>query len=73
MVKYPDSTKTSLQQRLSERARQRWPELARVAIRHRGAFSGEPTRYRAADLTAAAGDQRHATFQPTAHHCEAAA
>jgi hypothetical protein len=39
VVKYPDSTKTSLQQRLSERARQRWPELARVAIRHRGAFS----------------------------------
>ncbi len=39
MVKYPDSTKTSLQQRLSERARQRWPELARVAVRHRGAFS----------------------------------
>ena len=39
MVRYPDSTKTSLQQRLSERARQRWPELARVAVHHRGAFS----------------------------------
>ena len=39
VVRYPDSTKTSLQQRLSERARQRWPELARVAVRHRGAFS----------------------------------
>jgi hypothetical protein len=39
VVKYPDSTKTSLQQRLSARARQRWPELARVMVRHRGTFS----------------------------------
>jgi len=39
VVKYPDSTKTSPQQRLSARARQRWPELTRVAVRHHGTFS----------------------------------
>ena len=39
MVKYPDSTKTSLQQRLTARARERWPDLASVALRHRGSFS----------------------------------
>jgi hypothetical protein len=39
VVKYPDSPKTSLQQRLSQRARQRWPELDRVAVRHHGPFS----------------------------------
>lgn len=35
----PDSTKTSLQQRLSARARERWPELAGVNVRFRGAFA----------------------------------
>ena len=39
VVKYPDSTKASLQQRVSARARRRWPELTRVAVRHRGTFS----------------------------------
>jgi hypothetical protein len=39
VVKYPDSTKTSLQQRVTARARQRWPQLARVAVRHRANFS----------------------------------
>src|SRR5664280_3406244 len=39
VVKYPDSTKTSLQQRLTARARQRWPEPARVEVRHRANFS----------------------------------
>jgi len=39
VVKYPDSTKASLQQRVSARARQRWPELTRVAVRHRGTLS----------------------------------
>jgi len=39
VVKYPDSTKTSLQQRVSARARQRWPELTRLEVRHRGTFS----------------------------------
>ena len=36
---YPESTKTSLTQRLSTRARERWPELARISVRHRGSFS----------------------------------
>jgi hypothetical protein len=39
VVKYPDSTKTSLEQRLHARARQRWPDLASVSVRHRGSFS----------------------------------
>jgi hypothetical protein len=39
VVTYPASTKTSLQQRVSARARQRWPQLAHVEVRHRGAFS----------------------------------
>lgn len=39
MVKYPDSTKTSLEQRLRARARERWPSLAAATVRHRGNFS----------------------------------
>jgi len=39
VVKYPGSTKTSLEQRLSARARQRWPDLAEVSVRHRAGFS----------------------------------
>ncbi len=35
----PDSTKTSLQQRLSARARQRWPQLVRIQIRFCGTFA----------------------------------
>jgi hypothetical protein len=35
----PASTKTSLQQTLSTRARERWPELAGVDVRFRGAFA----------------------------------
>src|SRR5260370_6260757 len=36
---YPDSTKTSLEQRLRARARERWPQIASLQIRHRGNFS----------------------------------
>src|SRR5215475_8076501 len=36
---YPDSTKTSLEQRLTARARERWPQIASLHIRHRGNFS----------------------------------
>src|SRR5260370_16484470 len=36
---YPDSTKTSLEQRLRARARQPWPQIASLHIRHRGTFS----------------------------------
>jgi hypothetical protein len=35
----PASTKASLGQRLDARARTRWPQLARVAIRFRGQFA----------------------------------
>ena len=39
MARYPDSTKTSLEQRLRARARERWPQIASLQIRHRGTFS----------------------------------
>jgi hypothetical protein len=39
VAKYPDSTKTSLEQRLRARARERWPQIASLHIRHRGNFS----------------------------------
>jgi hypothetical protein len=39
MAKIPDSTKTSLRQRLDEHARQRWPQLTRVQLRHRAGFT----------------------------------
>lgn len=39
MAAPPASTKTSLQQRLTSRARQRWPDLARVDVRFRGPFA----------------------------------
>ena len=35
----PESTKTSLQQKLSARARQRWPDLTGVQVKFRGAFA----------------------------------
>lgn len=39
MAKIPDSTQTSLRQRLSARARQRWPELVDVQVRYRTGFA----------------------------------
>jgi hypothetical protein len=39
VARYPDSTKTSLEQRLHARARERWPQITRLQIRHRGTFS----------------------------------
>jgi hypothetical protein len=39
VAKYPDSTKTSLEQRLRARTRERWPQIASLQIRHRGTFS----------------------------------
>lgn len=39
MATPPTSTKTSLGQRLSERARNRWPALTRVEVRFRGQFA----------------------------------
>jgi hypothetical protein len=38
MAAPPASTKASLQQRLSARARQRWPQLIGVDVRFRGVF-----------------------------------
>lgn len=35
----PESTKISLGQRLRERARERWPALTGINVRHRGAFA----------------------------------
>jgi hypothetical protein len=39
MVAPPASTKTSLQQRLNTRAQERWPQLAQLDVRFRGAFA----------------------------------
>ena len=39
MAAPPESTKTSSQQRLSGRARERWPQLAGVDVKFRGQFA----------------------------------
>lgn len=39
MAAPPASTKASLQQRLSARVRERWPQLTGVDVRFRGAFA----------------------------------
>src|SRR3954462_8880569 len=39
MARYPESTKHSLEQRLGARARERWPQLASIAVRHRANFT----------------------------------
>jgi hypothetical protein len=39
MATPPESTKASLSQRLHTRAATRWPQLAELHIRHRGAFA----------------------------------
>ena len=39
MAKPPESTKTSLRQRLAARARERWPQLARITLRYHGEFA----------------------------------
>jgi hypothetical protein len=39
MPTVPDSTKSSLQQRLSARARDRWPQLTDLTVRHRAGFA----------------------------------
>ena len=39
MVKIPESTQTSLRQRLSARARERWPGLVEVKVRYRAGFA----------------------------------
>lgn len=39
MPKAPDSTKVSLQQKLTVRARERWPQLSSVDVTHRAAYA----------------------------------
>lgn len=39
MASIPDSTKTSLRQRLTEHTKQRWPALASVQLRYRAGFA----------------------------------
>ena len=39
MPQVPDSTKTSLQYKLSARARERWPQLSRIDVKHRGPYA----------------------------------
>jgi hypothetical protein len=39
MPSVPESTKTSLHQRLSTRAQERWPQLATLTVRHRAGFA----------------------------------
>lgn len=39
MAKIPDSTRPSLRQRLTARARERWPELVEVWARYRAGFA----------------------------------
>jgi hypothetical protein len=38
-VTFPESTKISVRQRLAARARERWPQITELQIRHRGAFT----------------------------------
>jgi hypothetical protein len=38
-VKFPESTKTSLRQRLRQRAETRWPQLSDLTFLHRGVFT----------------------------------
>ncbi|MGY2746622.1 hypothetical protein ACQCSU_01395 [Pseudarthrobacter sp. O4] len=39
MAKIPDSTKNSLHQRLTDRARGRWPQIERINTRYRAGFA----------------------------------
>ncbi len=38
-VKFPESTKTSVHQRLPARARERWPQITALYVRHRSPFT----------------------------------
>ena len=39
MARPPESTKTSLRQRLATRAAERWPQLASITVRYHGEFA----------------------------------
>jgi hypothetical protein len=38
-VTFPESTKISVRQRLTARARDRWPQITELHVRHRGVFT----------------------------------
>jgi hypothetical protein len=38
-VRFPESTKISVRQRLAARARERWPQILELQVRHRGVFT----------------------------------
>jgi hypothetical protein len=38
-VQFPESTKASVHHRLAARARERWPQITELHVRHRGAFT----------------------------------
>ena len=37
--RFPESTKTSVRQRLAARARERWPQIVELRMRHHGVFT----------------------------------
>jgi hypothetical protein len=37
--RFPESTKNSVRQRLAARARQRWPQITELRMRHHGVFT----------------------------------
>ena len=39
MASIPTSTQASLRQRLSDRARERWPQLVQIQVRYRAGFA----------------------------------
>jgi hypothetical protein len=39
MASIPDSTKSSLNQRLAQRARERWPQIERIDVKFRAGFA----------------------------------
>jgi hypothetical protein len=38
-VRFPESTKNSVRHRLATRARERWPQITELNMRHRGVFT----------------------------------
>lgn len=38
-VRFPESTKISVRQRLAARARERWPQILELRVRHHGVFT----------------------------------
>ena len=47
---FPESTKNSVRQRLAARARECWPQITELHMRHRGAFTYVETRTQTATL-----------------------